>query len=191
MRKKYICKVATLLLMLSVFLGVMTGCGQKKVNPQAVIDGSGKPFETSATVVFNDMKIDMRLIKRGDDLYGMEILSPETVSGMTFLYDNGNMKVKYKGLAFTIDPEKFPANMLAKTIVQCMDSAFDVDSVNVSMKEDSYVIEGKNDTGPFSVRIDPSSGNILSISVPDENFKADFTNFLFLPDMAQQNENAD
>lgn len=180
--KKYIYRSLALLIILSTFLFSFVSCKEKIVDPALVLDGSGRPFETAAKVTYGDMEIDMRIVKQSSDLYEMEVLSPETVAGMSFVYDGGNMKVKYKGMAFTIDPEKFPANMMVDAIVKSLGSAFNAEEVNVTQDGERYTVEGKNDNGPFIMEIDAENGNILSIEIPGEKFSADFGGFMFLPE---------
>lgn len=180
--RKYIIKLASSILVFCIVLFSAVGCKQKAIDPQVVVDGSNKPFETHATVSYRDMDLDMRLVRQGSDFYEIEVLSPETVKGMSFIYGEGNLKVKYKGLAFNVDPEIYPAQMMADMIIDAMNSALTVEGISINSESDTYMIEGKCISGSFALDVDPQTGNMISLNVPSENFQADFTNFTFLPD---------
>lgn len=182
--KKCIGTIVALVSLICVISISMTACKQRKIDPKTVIDRSNKPFETVASVVYDDNEFEMRIVRLNDNLYEMEVINPETVSGMTFVYDSGAMKVKYKGMAFTIEADKFPANMIAKSIVHSIDSAFVAEEVSITQDEEGYIIEGKNGIGAFAVKVDPENGNMKSIDIPMEKLKIKFDNFLFLPPTA-------
>ncbi|MBE6762160.1 MAG: hypothetical protein E7551_07720 [Ruminococcaceae bacterium] len=112
----------------------------------------------------------------GGGIFSLEINTPEDISGLTFSFDNSEMKVTYNGLEYSesLSPEYGGFSEILNQIFL----KFTTSRPIVSSKDGKFLYEGNNSNYYFVVEFN-EEGFPLSISVEDEGLVANFSNWRY------------
>lgn len=178
---KWMKRWAVIVISSVILMALLASCGEKAVDPVQVVEQADKPFESTATVEYKDIKADIRILREGENLYEVEILNPAPLKGMSFAYNGDKLTVQYLGLAFQVDPASLPVQAMAKVLMNTIESGLDEQGIQVEKKDELYLVSGSGESGNFSMTLDTATGSIVELEVPNENLKVYFENFSFLP----------
>lgn len=163
---KWVCRVGLVLLCVPLLL--LTSCGEKAVVPP-ITDG----FTCYADVTYQEMELKGKLTCGKDGTVQMRFDEPKSLKGITLLWDGNEMKMALGEMSMSVPREKVPQGALLCCLAQVMAA----DHKEGKAVDDRYVIAGETEGKAYELVCDPQTGTPLSLSIPDEELTATFTDF--------------
>lgn len=175
-------KLAALLLCVLLAAGLLAACGEKAAPKTSAADELTKPFESTVAIRYKDIDATAQIAKQSPGYCKITFASPEALKDMAVEFTVDKVNIDYKKLHTSFNPSSLPGTAVSKLLVSVIDSATQKDGVRVEYKNDALLISGTLEEGnsEFILRIDPKNGNLIRLSVPSEQFEAEFTNFNFV-----------
>lgn len=134
-------------------------------------------YSCNADILYGEeLSMNVAIKAIGGGLFSLKVNTPEDISGLTFSFDNSEMTVSYKDdlAEHNISPEYGGfAEILNEVFLK-----FTTSRPNVPFKEGAYVFEGDNADYSFTVVFN-EQGFPLSLTVPEENLTATFSNWKY------------
>lgn len=147
--------------------------------PRQISTNLHKPFSAKATVKMKDLVMVCDINKTDIGVCTIKIQEPKQLKDMVFQYNGDDIKVSYKGLSVTLDDDSKLVSSLASIIINSIDTAASPSGVDVKLVDKAVEITGKSDSGNFKIILDKESGSIMSLTLPELDFEANFTDFIF------------
>ena len=145
---------------------LIAGCGTPSSAPP-VTDG----FTCHAAMQYREMAVEGELTCTTDGGATLSFILPKSLQGVTLGWDGDAMTMELGGMSLTVPPEKVPESAL----IRCLLAALTASHPEGSLTDSGYVIEGEAEGVAYTLVCDPTSGLPLSLSVPDEELEAVFT----------------
>lgn len=173
-------KIAALLLVAAVSIGLLAGCGEKSPakSEQPLAEHTGN-YQTTANINYKDLKATA-VICQDIGSCSVSFTAPASLKDMAFVFGEDAVDVSYKGLGFQFDPQSLPGGALARIMTSSINKAMRNDGISVTLTDSGIDLTGMLDVGEFTLQLDRDSGNILKLSVPSEELEIEFLNFRFL-----------
>lgn len=166
--KKWVYKIGVLLL---APLLLLTGCGDTHTAPP-ITDG----FTCHTAVTYREMSIEGDLTCGKDGTVQMAFDQPKSLYGITLAWDGQEMAMELGGMSLTVAADKVPQSAL----ICCLARVLAAKHGDGSRTDDGYVIAGEVDGMAYELVCDPTSGTPVSLSMPEEELTATFTDFEML-----------
>ncbi len=159
---------ATVAVMIGLFF---TGCEKKLINSTPSVITS---VESNVTIEKENKSYGCYLIHTPEGINTVRFTSPETLEGLTFLWENGKYKVEMKDLSGEYNLSPWMENSNIAVIMKILDSLNDTDSLkSVSKDESGEIFKGIAENIEYEIKLSPKN-NIISIFVPKTGVKANF-----------------
>lgn len=161
-------------LVLSVLIGFsLTGCGAQKP-PTPPENG----FTCQTIVQYKEMTVEGKLTCSGDGKMTLECTLPKSLYGVTLGYDGTGMTMGLGKMQVAVPAEKVPQSAL----IGCLARALTADHTDGELTDEGYVFSGKVEDTAYTLVCDPATGLPVSLSVPQEELEAAFTDVQLLTD---------
>ena len=148
-------------------------CGQSGKSAQQPVTTD---FACDVQLTYRDMNVSGHLTRYSAGTLSMDFEQPDTLSGLTMIWDGETISVKMHGLTFGVDPATVPESALGKGILDVLDTALRTDAGG-QISGGQLKISGESVNGEFELISDPETGNLLSMKVPSLGITATFSNF--------------
>ncbi len=145
---------------------MLVGCGAPQTTTP-VTDG----FTCHAAIQYREMAVEGTLASTQDGKLTLAFSLPKSLQGVTLGFDGTEMTMELGGMSLTLPTEKVPESALIRCLLGVLTAAHPKGSVT----EEGYVISGEAEGKAYALVCDPTSGLPLSLSVPEEELEAVFT----------------
>lgn len=133
-------------------------------------------FECDVQLTYRDMNVSGHLTRYSAGTLSMDFEQPDTLKGLTMIWDGETISVKMHGLSFGVDPSTVPESALGKGILDVLDNALRSDGAG-QVSGGQMKTAGESVNGEFELISDPETGELLSMKVPSLGITATFSNF--------------
>ena len=157
--------VMPLIAVLSVAL-LLAGCGAPQT-ASPVTDG----FTCRAAMQYREMAVEGELTCTTDGGASLSFTLPKSLQGITLGWDGGAMTMELGGMSLAVPPDKVPESAL----IRCLLSVLTAPHPTGTLTDEGYVMEGEAEGVAYTLVCDPTSGLPLSLTVPDQELEAVFT----------------
>ncbi|WP_343252377.1 hypothetical protein [Ligaoa zhengdingensis] len=175
---------ATFLGALTVILALaLVACGkQKAVTERNIADELTRPFESTVSIKYKEIDATAKIAKQTPGYCKVTFASPEALQDMAVEFTVDKVNIDYKKLHTSFNPSSIPGSAVSKMLVSAIDSATKDNGVRVEYKDDILLVTGQMEdgAGEFILRMDAKNGNLIRLSVPGDDFEAEFSNFNFI-----------
>ena len=137
-------------------------------------------FETNLNIKLGEMQAEAVFIRESPSSCTVRMLSPDSIKGTEMVFTEDKMHISYMGLSLSVDPNSVPGSAAIKLLISALDSSLQQEGVDLSYENRVLTATGEAGTGRFTLKIDPENGNLLSLSIPEEELEIEFKNFKFL-----------
>lgn len=137
------------------------------------------PFEAKATIKLRDLTLVADLNKTAARQATFSIKDPPALNGMTFIYNENELTVSYKGLSVKLDENSKLVKTAMSAIIAAIDKASTPGGVSVSLEDSGLKLSGETDSGGFDILLDRKNGSIARVSLPELELECSFDDFLF------------
>lgn len=162
---KWVYQIGALLCAMLLFL---SGCGDANTVPP-ITDG----FTCHTVVTYREMSLEGDLTCGKDGGVQMTFAQPKSLYGITLAWDGQEMTMELGGMSLSVEADKVPQSAL----LCCLARVLGADHGAGSRTEDGYVIAGEIEGKAYELVCDATSGTPLSLSIPDEELTATFSDF--------------
>lgn len=164
------------------FLCFASACAKNKKPQINVAEELAKPFESTVAVRYKEIDATLKIAKRAPGYCKLSFESPQSLKDMTVEFTVDAVNIDYKALHTSFKPSSISGSALSKLLITAIDSAAMEEGVHIEYNDDIMLISGRlsGDGSEFTMRIDPNNGNIIRLSVPQDDFEAEFSNFSFI-----------
>lgn len=167
-------RFAALCLTFAVFLSACA-CSRPKPAEKPITIG----FECNAAIRYGDMNVKGHLKRSTAGTLEMDIDEPETLKGMSMVWNGEKITLKMYGLSFDVSPDNIPQSALGLSILKALDAMLS-DKGSGRITGDGFTTSGVFNGSKFEIVSDPSTGKLLSLKIPSIELSADFTDFKLL-----------
>ena len=160
-------RVFVSLAVFSAMLLCLCGCGEKTaVNP--IIDG----FTAQTTIQYKEMEVQGQFSCGADGRVNMAFSSPKTLEGVTLGWTGSEMQMGLGGMTIAVSEDSMPDGGLIRCLTQVLVS---IDPKAGEWDGSDYVIRGEAAGKAYTLLCDAQTGLPKSLTVPDEDLTATFT----------------
>lgn len=165
---------------------MLTGCNlDKKSNSELKSDASIKstqPFNTQAKIEYGTLNANLNISKDKEQKYDIEFTSPQTLAGMAFSVDGNKIKISYRDINMEMTTDEFFDSSVIKMLVSSLNKVTSQNGVDISINSSCITIGGSLDNGNFELILNKENMDMLSLNIPNADFKLEFENFNFIWD---------
>ncbi|MBQ3203074.1 MAG: hypothetical protein IJB36_05475 [Clostridia bacterium] len=145
----------------------LCGCG-KKTTIEPITDG----FTAQATIRYKEMDVKGQFTCSTDGRVTMVFTEPKSLDGVTLGWTGTQMQMQLGGMAIAVAEDSMPDGGLIRCLVQVLSN---VGSKKGKQDGKDYVISGEAEGKGYTLVCDAETGLPKSLSVPDEQLTAAFS----------------
>ena len=147
---------------------IMTSCSAPGKNSMESPNGLNSSFKANVAITLDEMNSDGTVSRYGTGMWDVEFASPNTISGVTLSFTDGNVEASYKGLSFSVPQSAMPIKSMMSNLITA------ADELEVNEKDGNIEISGTLDGGDYILTVD-KSGNILKFEMPNNKLSMNFS----------------
>ncbi len=163
---------AVLTVLFSLLTLLLTGCQQE--TPSADPVGSG--FTCQIQADYKELDVKGTLERQGAGMLKLTFSAPESLAGMSALWDGESVHLELSGMSFSVDPATVPESALGAEITAVLDAAIRGEGER-TQEGDKLIVRGSGNNGAYELVCDAYTGAPLSLSVPALPLSVTFSNF--------------
>jgi hypothetical protein len=152
---------------------VMTACSVPGKKDGTSPNGLSSSFKAEVSIKLDEMDSEGTINRYGDGMWDIEFSSPNTISGVTLSFADGNAKATYKGLTFSVPQTALPVKSMMTNLIDATDELSQKEKLEGKKTDDGMEVCGKLDGGDYVLTVD-KSGNILKFEMPGSKLVMEF-----------------
>lgn len=156
------------LLAISFFILTFCGCSLSKPTPPVT------EFVSDVSLELPDAALSMSMNSAAGDNVILEVISPESLKGLTFQRANSSLYIEYNGLKCIADADYLADFNPFSVLIDVVISMKNTELSYISNEGDFAVFEGKTETFEYKVFSDKKSGKINMIIIDEKDYKVNF-----------------
>ena len=153
---------------------IMTSCSAPGKNSMESQNGLNSSFKANVAITLDEMNSDGTVSRYGTGMWDVEFASPNTISGVTLSFTDGNVEASYKGLSFSVPQSAMPIKSRMSNLITAADELAKSEKLEGNEKDGNIEISGKLDGGDYILTVD-KSGNILKFEMPNNKLSMNFS----------------
>jgi hypothetical protein len=161
----------------------------------AVKDNSSKPnglaesFQAAVSVTIDELDAEGTIKRFGSGMWEIDFDSPNTLSGVTLSFSDGNASASYKGLNFSVPQSALPVKAMMLNLMDAADELAKNPKLSGTDENGMLKITGTLDGGEYTLIAD-ENGNIASFEMPNNNLKMIFTDVAPIESVQEETQTA-
>lgn len=161
---------------LVIFGGLFFLSGRKPqtLSPEKAAAQLAQPFDAHVVIRMENFTMDGDLNRTAPGKAALRVTQPETLSGMQFLLDGDTVEVQWKGLSVKLDEDSRLVRAALSQIIRTLDGAAAEKGIRARMEGEALLISGEQEETRFELRLDPETGSLLSLQLPELDFDCRF-----------------
>lgn len=148
----------------------LCACGEKKPSVTPVTRG----ISFTAEVTYYNESCEAEVTVAKDGRTDMELISPDTIKGLTFHFEEGEVTAEYLGLEYKTDFKALPEGACCIRLYEILKDTFD-EEISVAAEGENYCILRNIGDGGYKLYLG-GSGLPISAEEPQGRFSASFKN---------------
>ena len=148
---------------LVVFGGLFFLSGRKPaaVSPEKAAAQLAQPFDAHVVIRMENFTMDGDLNRTAPGKAALRVTKPETLSGMQFLLDGETVEVQWMGISVKLDED---SKLVRAALSQ----------IRARIEGETLLISGEQGESRFELQLDPETGSLLSLRLPELDFDCRF-----------------
>ena len=161
---------------LAVFgvLFFLSGRKPAAVSPEKAAAQLTQPFDAHAVIRMENFTMEGDLNRTAPGKAALRVTKPETLSGMQFLLDGETVEVQWMGISVKLDEDSKLVRAALSQIVRTLDAAAGEKGIRARMEGTTLLISGEQEESHFELQLDPETGSLLSLRLPELDFDCRF-----------------
>lgn len=149
------------LLLMGTIAGTLAGCRAGKTTAEPV----GDRFTCRVEAAYQSMKVAGKLTRRAAGTLELAFSEPDSLAGVTALWDGETVRLELEGMSFSVDPATVPESALGEELIAVLDAAARGDGSR-TQEDGRLVVRGTGSNGDYVLTCDPETGVPQTLSVP-------------------------
>lgn len=145
----------------------LCGCGEK-----TAIDPITDGFTAQAAIRYKEMDVEGQFSCSADGRVNMVFSRPKSLDGVTLGWSGTEMQMQLGGMTIAVAEDSMPDGGLIRCLTKVLAS---VDPKQGKKDGTDYVIHGEADGTAYTLVCDATTGLPKSLSVPQEDLTAEFS----------------
>lgn len=156
----------------------LTGCaaGGKNSHAQPVT----ADFSCEAEIRYRELELEAKLTRLTDGKLILGFVKPHSLSGITLGWDGTDMTMELGGMSLFLAADKVPESALIRCLLRVLAASHPAGTET----PEGYAITGEAEGLAYVLVCDPQTGLPRSLTVPEEELTATFTDAARLTDDA-------
>ena len=147
----------------------LSGCGAGR--GQGDIDPVTTDFSCEATIQYRELELEAELTRQTDGKLLLAFSRPDSLSGIALGWDGTDMTMELGGMSLRMAAEKVPESALIRCLLRVLAAAHPEGTET----EEGYTVSGEAEGVAYVLVCHPETGLPLSLTVPEEELTATFT----------------
>ena len=152
-----------------LFISLLCGCARTHPDNAAAPVTNG--FTCQASIHYHELELQGQLSRQTDGKLLMAFTAPKSLTGITLGWDGNHMTMELGGMGVAVPTEKVPQGALIQRLLQVLCAPH----TNGTVTDEGYVVTGEIDGQPYTFVCDPDTGLPRSLSLPEEELEAVFS----------------
>ena len=165
-------RIGALVAAATMALLCLCGC-EKKTTIDPITDG----FTARATIQYKEMAVQGQFSCSTDGRVSMVFSMPKSLDGVTLGWNGSEMQMQLGSMTLTVAEDRMPDGGLIRRLTDVLTAA---KPQGGAVDGDDYVIRGEAEGVAYTFVCDAATGLPKSLSVPDENLTAEFSQVTLL-----------
>lgn len=144
------------------------------------ISHTDQPFSAKANIQLGDTRIVADINKTAPDALTLQIEEPASLKGLMCYYDGTDISLRYKNMQVKLTDDTLLSRVAAAAIVSAVNATSDDTGISIQNQDGKTILQGNFEQGAFTLEIDPKSGSLMKLSVPNLELECEFSDFAFL-----------
>ena len=168
---KKLCLVSVL-----IVLVLISGCSNKNITQTKTVSPPEK-YSVNLDVAFRNIKMTALMTKLSPKKVEIQILSPEIMTPLSLLYENGVCTVTYDGLKFETDLNRFPQVAFGALLTESIANIREGIDIQTTYADGIWTYKGTGERGIFVLTRDAETGAWLELSIEGAQLQVVFSEF--------------
>lgn len=166
--KRFFTSAAALMASLCLAACSVTGKDSSRKN------GLDCAFQSSVSLTMDRLSAEGRITRFGEGVWRAEFDSPNTLSGVTLDFAEGNVTASYKGLSFSVPQSALPVKAMMLELIEAVDSCAKLEELSGKEEDGALLIGGNLEAGEYTLSVD-GEGSISAFEMPGSKLKIVFS----------------
>ncbi|MBQ8683939.1 MAG: hypothetical protein IJ518_05430 [Clostridia bacterium] len=169
--KRWIHTLAVMITLAICFTGCTAGGNHAGIKPVTA------DFSCEAVIHYRELELEADLTRQTDGKLILAFSRPNSLSGITLGWDGTDMTMELGGMSLSLAADKVPESALIRCLLQVLAAAHPAGAET----EEGYTVSGEAEGLAYVLVCDPATGLPLSLTVPEQELTATFTDSERLP----------
>ncbi len=156
----------TLILLLAVLM-LFTACKSIQDVVKSKSPDLNKAFTSNVTITYNDNEVKAVVTRYGTGIWDMEIVSPDSLAGMTINYSPNGVNVMLGEMSFDVPLENINSGSVFNAVFNVIDNAAAMPEMDFSQTAEGPTFFGTSSVGSYALTFDPNTNMLTNVSIPD------------------------
>lgn len=144
-------------------------------------------FTSDVTITLDKLTAEGNIKRTGVNQWEIEFSSPNTLSGVNLVFNQGTVDASYKGLSFSVPKSALPVKAMLVNLIEAVEENAVKEELNGKENEGFFELSGSLDGGEYLLTVD-NSGKLKSFDMPNNLLEMDFTNVAVSEIKAQETD---
>lgn len=159
---------------------LLAGCNAPQNSVPIPPEVSG-PFQSTVSLTGEHVAAQAQFSRLEDGAYTLCLQEPAELEGMCLRFEPGLLTIEYRGLVGSYQSDSVPQNLIGMQLVEAVRMLGQEGAVELALDGDLLKANGQlqNGHGNFEATIHAQTGALASITIPEDDFQATFTEFSY------------
>lgn len=157
-----------------ILIFTFTACEEEGETLPDEITVAKPGYTCESYVLYNGFDIEFKLTVTGGGIFSAEMLTPATLKGTKFNFDNGRLDIKF--LELSSEKAISPNHESMATLLNGIFLKITTGSLTVPLKDGAYSITGTSDNFPYTINFN-KEGYPVKLKMPEAGLEAIFSKF--------------
>ena len=148
---------------------LLTGCAAG--HPDNTVQPVTADFSCRAVIHYRELELEADLTRQTDGKLILAFSKPNSLSGITLGWDGKDMTMELGGMSLFMAAEKVPESALIRCLLRVLAASHPAGTET----DEGYTVTGEAEGMAYVLVCDPVTGLPLSLTVPEEELTATFT----------------
>lgn len=152
--------------MLSLGVLCLTSCSAPMGGNSSRENNLSCSFSSPVAITLDKLSAEGTVTRYGEGEWKAEFDSPNTLSGVTLTFSEGNVSADYKGLSFSVPKSALPVKAMLVELIEAVDTNARKTKLDGSESEGMFTVKGSLEGGDYTLTVD-KNGNIAAFDMPN------------------------
>lgn len=170
--QSYRCKTIILLAVVACFL--VPGCAKKQETPFIMNENLPNGFSATVTFTVSGVTAVADIERSASETLSLTLTEPKSLYGISFILDKETAKASYKGMELDLGSDGLITKLAISSMLKAVNAVLEQKNIKAQRVENAIVVSGTKENMDFTATLDPKTGMLVSLSIPNLDLNASF-----------------